>query len=168
MLKSEVSEEVARLLNKRQMMGKSYEVTSVDCVHCMEDLLYWRYCDQLHWKWKLQQCSYLPDVLMDLSLPVSCPRLFHFIGSTVVYNNVSLFDKEEAKELIGVQRTAFREALEKLESIGLIKVHKHKMDKRGDVLVSVAPAAYWNGDFMTRNHYMKKWYTGVGDTSWLG
>jgi hypothetical protein len=150
------------LVAKRASLGRFYHVDCVECVHCMEDLLYWRYSDGMHHKWRLDTCSYIPDILMDLKTSVNAVRLFHFIGGLVLYNNVSYFNREDACAICGIDERAFRRCYSELQVSGLIKDVPNRLAKVSDKLVLVAPAAYWNGDYATRYACMNRWYIGVG------
>lgn len=146
----------------RESLGRTYTVSSVDTVHCKEDLLAWKYTDHLWWIYKLNKCKYTVDILMNTELTIHEMKLFTYIGERVTYNNVSYFDSVDAMQQCDFKKTVFKESMKGLEEKGYLVSHYNQLEKRTDRLVSVSPTCYWLGDYTTRNGYIQDWCIGKG------
>lgn len=167
MKKEDALREQEEFFIRRFKSGRDYWVTGIDSIHCLDDLLFWKYTDRAWWRYQLQCCQWLGEMLLSFKFTASEMRLFYWMGDKVVYNNVCYFSGEDAMRECGVKATQFREFLNNLEEKGLIKVGKVPLSDRKDRVVAVTPAAFWKGEYIAREAYITSWYPRVGDNSWM-
>lgn len=167
MKKEDALKEQEDFFIRRIKSGRNYWVTGIDSIHCLDDLLFWKYTDRSWWRYKLMCCQWLGEMLLSCNFSASEMRLFYWMGDKVVYNNVCYFDSEDAMRECGVKATQFRECLNKLEANRLIEVGTAPLVNRRDRVVAITPAAFWKGEYIARDAYIKKWYPAIGDNSWI-
>lgn len=123
-----------------------------------EDLLVWLYLDEFWTNYELQEYGYVLDMVMMNEWTMMDIKIFHTIGTHVVINNISHFDKEAVLKIVGCKDTQFRTSIGKLEDAGLIRMLDNNMKKKTERVCKITPAAYWKGNFGVRNMYIENWY----------